>query len=373
MAKTKFGSAAIPLLVDSQLKFRIGLARKRTASHPLDSMDFIMMDLERPEMCSRFADGCTGDLTGRLLEFLSSAEMVDGLSDPRLGELFERILKMRRPSGLFGKYAGWPKNTNILPEEDPGSGASRLLPGFARYYELTLDARALESAVGIAEQIMTVKDSLSKRLKSASGNPIETWITEHFARLYGITGDQRYLNFCGFINDHIITCQDSHSHGFMSAMRGLQLMSMYTGDLSWNEKPEYYRHKIIDEHYELADGCVCESFPRSYRTEGCSIADWLMMNLNAGFITNDATAYEKAETILFNALFFNQFVNGGFGHRSLTKNGYAAAELEEAWWCCTEHCGMAMCEYARHTVTVRNNIIHVNFLTPGKYLVPSDG
>ncbi len=40
-----------PRLEESQIKFRLGLVRHRTHSHPLDSMDFIMMDLERPDGC----------------------------------------------------------------------------------------------------------------------------------------------------------------------------------------------------------------------------------------------------------------------------------------------------------------------------------
>ena len=61
-------TCAIPRLSGSQLSFRIGLARGRTAHYPLDSLDFTLMDLERPELCSRHAHWCTGDLTGRLLE-----------------------------------------------------------------------------------------------------------------------------------------------------------------------------------------------------------------------------------------------------------------------------------------------------------------
>ena len=110
-----------PSLARSQLSFRIGLARTRTSSYPMDSMDFIMMDLERPAGCSRHAYWCTGDLTGRLLEFLSCAEQVDGKSDPRLGALFERILKQRRPSGLFSRYS----DLSDGPPEDDFMAGSR--------------------------------------------------------------------------------------------------------------------------------------------------------------------------------------------------------------------------------------------------------
>ena len=83
---------AKPKLSNSQLSFRIGLARKRTALYPMDSMDFILMDLERPDLSSRHAHWCTGDLSGRTLEFLSCAEGIDGKNDERLAELFDRVL-----------------------------------------------------------------------------------------------------------------------------------------------------------------------------------------------------------------------------------------------------------------------------------------
>ena len=41
-------SLSRPQLAESQLAFRLGLARQRTASYPCDRMDFIMLDLERP-------------------------------------------------------------------------------------------------------------------------------------------------------------------------------------------------------------------------------------------------------------------------------------------------------------------------------------
>lgn len=69
---------AKPYLYDSQLKYRLNLAKKRLENYPLDSMNFVMMDLERPRLRSRHADICTYDLTGRTLNFYACTEGIDG-------------------------------------------------------------------------------------------------------------------------------------------------------------------------------------------------------------------------------------------------------------------------------------------------------
>ena len=371
------GTAALckPLLAASQLSFRIGLARTRTASYPMDSLDFVMIDLERPAGRSRHAHWCAGDLTGRLLEFLSCAEGVDGKSDPRLAALMDRIWKQRRPSGMIGRYA--PTRPDVPPENDSlqSGGATRLFPGLLRYYDLTGDSRALEAAHGLAERLWMVRDEWRRMLKSPGGDHgFFTWVSEGFARLYPFDKDPRWLDFCGMIRDSVPICTTSCSaHAMMSTLRGLQVAAIVTGDLVWNEKPEQNRRLVIENRFETADGCTPECFPHSSRNEGCSIADWLMLNLGAGLILGDDAAYDKAERILWNALAFNQLITGCFGHRPMAGNGYGLIGMEEAWWCCLHNGGMAMSEYARHTVTFRDGGLRVNFLTPGVFQVPLPG
>jgi hypothetical protein len=370
------GTAALskPSLTSSQLSFRIGLARAHTAHYPLDRMDFIMIDLERPDGRSRHASWCTGDLTGRLLEFLSCAEGIDGNNDSRLDVLFERILKQRRPSGVIGRFG--PSVRNPDPENDwlQTACAQRLSCGLMRYFDLTGDARALDAAVGLGNRLWNVRDGWRKFMKDTQSCNFYAWMSEFFAQLYATTAEPRWLEFCGVIRDHIGLCDDKHIHAhmFLSTLRGLQRMALATGDVSWNEKAEENRRRIIERHYEMPDGCVCEGFPHSGRNEGCAIADWLILNLNAGLL-GAPDAYEKAERIFWNALSFNQSVTGGFGHRPLTGNGYGVEGMSECWWCCVHDAGMAMSEYARHAVTFRNGAVHVNLLVPGRFEVPLPG
>jgi len=361
-------SVSKPSLSPSQLSFRIGLARTRMSSYPCDLMDFVMIDLERPDNRYREAYFCNGDLTGRLLEFLCCAEGIDGKYDPRLSELFERILKQRQPSGYIGRFAAVPGS--VAPEESPeraGAG-SKHFSGLLRYYELTGDKRALEAALALAELLWSVREEWRK-------NKYVSWVIEPMARLWYLTKDPRWMEFAGMVRDHIrpLSEEKTHSHGFMTMIRGLQVMTLLTGDLSWNQLPGQSCQYILDKKLVMPDGNIPEGFPTSARNEGCSIADWILLNLYQGLINGDENAYENAERAFWNALAFNQLITGGFGHRRIASNGYGVDHIQEAWWCCTQNGGYAMSEYARHSVTFRNGTIHVNFLTPGEFEVPLPG
>jgi len=191
------------------------------------------------------------------------------------------------------------------------------------------------------------------------------------ARLYDITKDKRWIEFCAMLRDNLrpLGEEKTHSHGYMTTIRGLQVMTLLTGDLSWNAIPDRSQKYIIEKHLVMPDGNIPEGFPTSLRNEGCSIADWIMLNLNQGLINDDDDAYDKAERACWNALAFNQFITGGFGHRRIASNGYGVDQIQEAWWCCTQNGGYAISEYARHSVTFRNDTIHVNFFTPGEFEV----
>ena len=341
-------AVSTPLLYDSQLKFRLGLAKKRLEHYPLDTMDFVMMDLERPALRTRHAHQCTYDL----------AEGIDGEHIDRLPELYRRIMNNRKPDGRFG----------ILYEE-PWYVGTHLLSGLVEYYELSGDLRALNAAEDAAMVMLSQGDDLYARFDPKKPNAMYAWITEGFAELYRVTKKDCYLEAVRRIAYECLGgMQHAHSHGYTTTLRGILKGAVYSGDRALFRLVQERRQEILDNGV-LPNGDICESYPRSRRNEGCSIADWVMLNLLYGHYADDPHAYELAEHTLWNALCFNQFVTGGFGHRYISRRGYRTY-IEEAWWCCTQNAGTAMALAARHAVTLRNGKLKLNLWIPGKFTLP---
>lgn len=358
----KYNALSKPLLYNSQLKARLGLVKKRLQSYPITDMNFTMMDLERPVLHRRHADFCTYDLTGRNLFFYSVADGIDGEHIDCLPELFRRIMNNRRKSGLF----------DDTPDGNPVIVGTHFISGLVNYYTLTGDMRALNAAEAAADRMLENGDDFFRCISSNGGsNNMNAWISEGFAELYRETGNEKYLNAVRRIAKECIgSIQYAHSHGYMTTLRGIMRAAIYADDAELAEIVSVRRREILDIGVnEIGD--ISEAFPHSHRNEGCSIADFIMLNLLHGHYYDDPEAYAIAEHSLWNALFFNQFVTGGFGHRFFAYRGYRTY-VEEAWWCCTQNAGTCFAEIARHVATVRDGKIKVNFFIPGEYTLPSE-
>jgi len=355
-----------PLLYDSQLKVRLNLALSRMKQYPMD-INFIMMDLERPPLRQRHADHCTYDLTGRTLQFYSLAEGINGEHIEDLHELYERVMLQKNPSGTFAKVYGMERK----PNDEVIHKGSHFITALVCYYDLTRDMRSLRAAEDAALHLINRGDAFFS-MDPTRPNGMRCWMTEPFAELYRVTKKEIYLDAVKRLTFKCVgTIDGAHSHAYMTTLRGILKAAIYADD---NELANFVKiryHEILDKNCILPNGDVCEALPKSSRNEGCSIADWIMLNLYYGDYFGDDEAFVRADHALWNALYFNQFVTGGFGHRWVQDRGYRAY-VEEAWWCCTDNAGMCMAEIARHVVTCRNGELKVNFLIPGNYKVQTE-
>jgi DUF1680 family protein len=85
------------------------------------------------------------------------------------------------------------------------------------------------------------------------------------------------------------------------------------------------------------------------------VGDWLRLNLSLWRLTGEPRYLDEAERCLKGHFMFQQFANGGAGHRLFYQiDGQPVAFKglrEEAWWCCGEHWARAMVDVARLVVT----------------------
>jgi DUF1680 family protein len=154
-----------------------------------------------------------------------------------------------------------------------------------------------------------------------------------------------------------------HSHGYLCGLRGALDFCDVTSDPILLRQLEKQWTTIVDRGMERVDGNVDEHFPHGHYNEGCSESDWLRFNLGLYRLTGKVKYIEHAERILWNALFFNQAVTGGFGHRLMTDVGYGSM-FGECWWCCNSHGGAAIYETMRYVLTSGENMISLNLFFP---------
>jgi hypothetical protein len=155
-----------------------------------------------------------------------------------------------------------------------------------------------------------------------------------------------------------------HSHGFLLTLLGLLDLYETTGQ-------DVFLWTVQEVSAEIAtkmifvDGAPPEFFPWSERTEACSIADWLHINLRLAHLTHQADYFEMAERIWRNALYGNQAANGGFCHRHFRADrlGYTG-EGCEAWWCCSFHGPLGYTRLLRYLYTSTEDEVRVNFIEP---------
>jgi DUF1680 family protein len=137
-------------------------------------------------------------------------------------------------------------------------------------------------------------------------------------------------------------------------VRGFADLYALTGEQRWRDFAERDWH-IFASRYLLPTGGVKEMLEDKYeRDEGCAEADWLRLNLSLWRLTGEGRYLDAAERSLKNHFIYQQFPNGGAGHRLLHQvNNQPVAFKglsEEAWWCCGEHWARAMVDVVRSAV-----------------------
>ncbi len=377
--------AGLNVMVYSQIEFygefskRIELVEKRLNNDSPYELDLVVQDVARvPENKRRFEE-YEGDISGRILGAWSSMARITDERPTKLDSIAERVLQYQHPEGYFGinqKIIGWDYWGRQI------FGHGRLLLGLVEYYKLSGDERFLESAKKLGAYLVKAVPELTT---THEGNPWtdtrrtvdwsnsdsnrrhfvkthQTSILEGLVSLYKIAPDPDLLKTAEYLVSLFPEFGTYHSHSYMNTMVGMVMLYQVNQDHELLHKIlDIYWQKILPKGIRM-DGAVCEFFPDDERTEGCSLTDWVRLNLYLWDVTHEAVYLDQVEQCWLNSLYYHQTANGAFGHAFLTHEGYGD-RYSESWWCCLMHGLYAFADIAERCVVRDNETLYINFYT----------
>jgi rhamnogalacturonyl hydrolase YesR len=363
--------------VGGDLAERLALTEKRLAASPY-TVEFTVEDVARVPGKERRFEEYEGDVSGRVLGAWSYLARTVGTRPGKLAALAEEILKYQKTEGYFGvdqRPLGWDK----WGRQNFGHG--RLLIGLVEYYRLSGDKRYLESARRLGDFFVATIPQwttawpenpyvTTKVARPADGITRERFIHTHqtsvmeaLVMLSEACGDKTYLAAARALLPLVPEFGRWHSHSYCSTLAGLVMLARATGDDAPLKRVCRLYWEGIMRHGWRTDGSVPEYYPIDARTEGCSLTDWLRLNIQLWRSTRDTRYLDEAERTWLNGLNYHQTTEGAFGHACFTATGYSG-NAAQAWWCCLMHGLVAHTEVANYAVVADADRLYVNFLTP---------
>ena len=348
------------------------LNAQRLSSPPLNALDFILDDatLKRHRKFAEYS----GDLSGRWIGVASFLAYQYPADFWNLPDAISDLSLCQKPDGHFGVEQQFAKleRSRDMPLL---WGNGRMLVGLVEVYEQTGDHQALEMAQRLGNYFIATDPIFNREenIRKIGGSYADGFVTCYFscieglADLGGATGNQRFTEQAERIANLAVVSTNFdglHSHGRLCAVRGFAELYAVTGKPCWLEAAER-DWGIFSARYLLPTGGVKESLaPECRRDEGCAEADWLRLNLSLWRLTGEARFLDAAERSLRNHFLYQEFANGGAGHRFLDLIGGQPVAFsglsEEAWWCCGAHWGRALADVQRCIVVGDSSRLFIN-------------
>jgi DUF1680 family protein len=361
------------------------LNAERMGAAPLDKTEFILDDVALKQH-RKFAE-YSGDISGR---WIGAAAFLA----PQFPKPFAAFPAVMAGFPLYQKGDGHFGADQHLPAIERGRdmpilwGNGRLLIGLVEVYDRTSDPNALALAKRLGDYFVATDPVYDKaeNIRNVGGGYADGFVTCYFSCIEGMAGlsrvtkDQRYLEEAKRIAGLAATVTNFdgiHSHGRLCAVRGFADLYALTGEWRWRDAAERDWQIFVDRHL-LPTGGVKEMLEaKCDRDEGCAESDWLRLNLSLWRLTGEGRYLDAAERSLKNHFIYQQFPNGGSGHRLLHQiDGQPVAFKglsEEAWWCCGEHWARAMVDVARSAVTSSPHGLFINLAIDSDTTLPGPG
>lgn len=346
-AQANAGSGATndSLIRHHEFAYRMQLAYDRMNQprfQPVFDQDFILADVCLDPNNPRRFYNFSGDLSGRFFEVMASS--AGARADYH--QLMRQALLHQRADGRFGDAA-----LRFTADEIGGEhmallwGNGRFLVGLMEYYRHFPAPEVLDAAVRLGEFFKATYVACSQpevvaKLAGfgAKGIICFTQYIEGLVMLSTASGDRSYADVAARTYQLIGQRGIQHSHGYLTTLRGVQMLYTYSGDHRYLDFVKTAVDSLLISDDMTVYNSVKEYFGNIHdRDEGCSTADFLRLCLALHVSTGEARYLQVAELTLYNSLYFNQYFTGDFGHHNLHGRGSGPGTVMAAWWCCSMH------------------------------------
>jgi hypothetical protein len=300
----------------------------------------------------------SGDVSGRFIELATLTSPPGKPSPATLAPVLAAIShhqnsRFQKLDGHFGVDIDLTKE---LVEDSPPLcllwGNARLLVGLivsAREYG---DPQVLAAAKRLGDFYVATSDQLCNPQREAEYRASGTWghsytcdyfpAIEGLAMLYCTTKDERYLKQAQQMAEFFTkfdALPNDHSHGNLSAWRGILQLYEITGDRKYLDRAQAKWDLAVKGGFVWQIGGIGEQWRPFYRAgETCSQADWLRFCLDLWRFTGETRYLDVADRLLHNQYPVSQCDTGGYGDLYFDGDAdagpIAAIGTLEADYCC---------------------------------------
>ena len=186
--------------------------------------------------------------------------------------------------------------------------------------------------------------------------------------LYRATKDDRYLKQAQRMAEFFTkfdALPNDHSHGNLSAWRGIMQLHEITGDRKYLDRARAKWDLAVKGGYVWPIGGIGERWDVFYRAgEMCSEADWLRFCLDMWRFTGETRYLDMADRLLHNLYPVSQCETGGYGNQYFDGDAagpIAAIGTEEANYCCCFAGPLALHFLKSYLAAGSDDGIYVNF------------
>lgn len=336
------------------LRAHVGAAAAQLAASTPYSVELVTQDVCWDPGSPRLFQDYRGDLSGRYLDAVDAA-VADGhpVDGGKAETILREVLAAQQADGFFG-----PPALALQVDQGAAWGHGRLLAGLLSARRWAADAAAVDAATALLAEGIGARVPQWLRWVAAAG--LQKFRLDPFSAMLPLalhaeaSGAKPALVAARTLAEALPADADrAHMHGYLLALRGQLEVARQTGadDLLRDVRE---RADVVARRYLLPHGGVTESLtlPWDANTEGCGIADWVMLNLRLYELLDDPRHLDRACVAAFNALLHTQRASGHFGCETLSgEDGVLMSDYApEAWWCCTFHGLRALRHLVVHAV-----------------------